>query len=607
VERIFWFDNPAGLHRQLKAAIEVEEAPVGRRLYWTDDDIAKADAFPMLRQMANNPHARPKLTAPPTNCAPPKKTRPPANCGIAPLRRGVGDLALRGQPLIPQAGWWLGGFVLDNLPARNLAGLKREGASPAPKAEPETRAWMPALPTLALGADGISPTAPLIDGRRDHSIVDTLRRLQAKSDQADALKDSTGDRGGDVLGGLRRASAWHLASATGGRRDHSIVDTLRRLQAKSDQLDARKDSTGGRRSDVLGRLRQASAWHLASASGGRRNSATHTLRRTITRDAGSQRQELTEDEVEELVKKHPNRAQEILDAHASSDEYFYASLRGRLALSKQSPLQPRSGSGGMFGRIGGKNSATPGWDHLLAAGETATIEWDIETKTGGVETYGQKSVPVKSVSQKRVAKHQRKWKVETGGDKSARAHVLRTVGEELANSFDWDITHLAGWAQAGPSADTMDHNLVAASNHANTEMMFFDGLITGNREVIIKTRAEVYTDTRVAKSIHMEFAHAAAPDQPFFTRDVSGLRPAISPDEAKELRKTAQYQITATLDTVDTLMNMPQAQNSQSSNNMTTVMADSDLEAADTLMSMPQAQNSQSGNNTTTAMADSDL
>jgi hypothetical protein len=413
--------------------------------------------------------------------------------------------------------------VLDKLPATNLAGLERVGPSLAPEAEPETPARLSALPALAVGAAGMSPTAPPI----------------------------------------------------GGRRDHSIVDTLRRRQAKSDQVDARKDSTGGRRGDVLGGLRRASARQLAPAIGDRRNPASHTLRRTIIRDAGSQRQALTEAEVVALVREHPTRAQEILEAYASSDEYSYVSTRRGLTLNKQRPLQPRNGGGGMYGRISGQNSATPGWDHLVAAAEIAATEGDIEKKKGGVETYGQKPVPVKNVSKKRVAQHKKKWKADTG-DESARAHVLRTVGDELANSFDWDITHLAGWAQAGPSADTMNHNLVAASDHANTEMMFFDDLITGNREVIVKTSAEVYAGTLVAKSIHMEFVHVDAPDRPFFTHDVSGLRPKISPDEAAELRARAHYEITATLDSLAALVSMPQIHNSQSNNNTTTAMTDSD-------------------------------
>ena len=69
--------------------------------------------------------------------------------------------------------------------------------------------------------------------------------------------------------------------------------------------------------------------------------------------------------------------------------------------------------------------------------------------------------------------------------------------------LDWEITHLKGYAQVGPAADVRDENLVAATTYANTEMMFFDRLVTGDRDIIVRTSAEVFGGTRVAKTITM--------------------------------------------------------------------------------------------------------
>jgi hypothetical protein len=57
LDRIYWFDDPAGLHGELEKAIAAEGEPRGERLYWTDDAQAKADGLAMLEQVATNPLA----------------------------------------------------------------------------------------------------------------------------------------------------------------------------------------------------------------------------------------------------------------------------------------------------------------------------------------------------------------------------------------------------------------------------------------------------------------------------------------------------------------------------------------------------------------------
>lgn len=255
-------------------------------------------------------------------------------------------------------------------------------------------------------------------------------------------------------------------------------------------------------------------------------------------------------ELQRLRADHPTRRADIDTAMSSPDRFSYRESRSGLALNKVKVAKAKR-TGAMFGRVGGHADADEALQQLAHVASLANVHDSLAAS--GMDTIGQYGMPVQQVAKKRQGKHRATFQRETGS--SSAGEYAAQIHADLSG-LDWEITHLKGYAQVGPAADVRDENLVAATTHANTEMMFFDRLVTGNRDIIVRTSAEVFGGTRVAKTIAMSFAHRAAPDRPIFTRTVYALRPRITKEEAQQLEQEAKVGITMTLEAALALLDL---------------------------------------------------
>jgi hypothetical protein len=262
--------------------------------------------------------------------------------------------------------------------------------------------------------------------------------------------------------------------------------------------------------------------------------------------------DLTATEVEQYKIHYSGQANEIQKAHESPDLYVVWELRDRLSIQKLEPLAPPTSFGSMYGRIGGVEGEMYGIELLVSAVDAIAVHEAAQFVHQRLLTQDPGRMPVVPVTIPRNSAHRRTFQQATGHP-SAKQAAEATHGPESASKHSWEILHLGGYAQVGPRANTMQDNLVVATRHANTEMMFFDSLITGNPTIMVETTALVYANTHVAYEIRMKFSTGGVV---FFERTVPAIRPPISSEEAARLRERARTEISGVLDAIAALITL---------------------------------------------------
>jgi hypothetical protein len=158
----------------------------------------------------------------------------------------------------------------------------------------------------------------------------------------------------------------------------------------------------------------------------------------------------------------------------------------------------------------------------------------------GLKTVERSLSPTKITDKidKRNNQHAHTFKKGTN-QPSAKRHA-EEAGLDIPARME--ILHAQGYGQIGRKGDTELNNLAAGSHGANTQMIPYDNVMTGNKNVTVTSRHNVFKDTYVADTITQSFTHPnyQGGNFPFFEQHIAGDRSDVTRDEYKEHKERAK-------------------------------------------------------------------